>query len=712
MLLNLVALAAFAEGYHVCVASYQKLANAEEIVKDLENQSIAAFINENKVNNQTLYRVLLSKEFKKIEDARKYRDEVAKYSFAKELKLKDFWVCKGDKSLAIKSEQPAPAVKPAPKQKAAPAPAKKTTPKATKPKTKKTTPKPQPQKETPKKAEPKPVEEPKVIEPPVKEPEPPVKNIEPPVVKEEPAPLPEPEPIQEPPAKEEPAPLPEPEPLPEPPAQEEPAPLPEPEPEPLPPPEPAKNEVAEKPPVIVEEPKSLDKNEKAVLSELTPYSVLVRSYKYSQFAENDSNRLKELGFDSYLLNTFDDTDFFAFNIHAGAFKSREEAEALQNQFTDAGIFETQVSDYNEIKPKIEKYDEIITNQRVTFDDGRTDFPTSLTPAIEKLVKQFPANKDFQIKEISILDYDNYLSCADKPDVDSAILKEIAHESSVYAALLATYRDELYQKEVSVFLVNAEDFKFNNGEQMPFESAKLSGNPGVFDSSVYGNDNKLTLCGSNATEKLFVRMKTNDFTREEFMSFLNESFGDASLSLYPQMRRTFCTLPDQIYTGDRKIISFNFKNVGSDYASERKNIEWARPIVGHSLAKSYFSDAGNLYCIGLYDLDYDFNAMEVHSHFMNDKNNMEPSDSNQPILVNGARGWYLVNTTQKEISFSTQSYVVAVDTEPESPLTQDDLVRIGCEMKIWNGMSAVSSDAPPAEVETSLPLDEPASIDAK
>jgi cell division septation protein DedD len=73
--------ALFADGYHVCVASYKSLKNAETMVQKLEKQSMSAFISESKVKNQNYYRVLLSKEFKKIDDARKYRDEVKKIFF-------------------------------------------------------------------------------------------------------------------------------------------------------------------------------------------------------------------------------------------------------------------------------------------------------------------------------------------------------------------------------------------------------------------------------------------------------------------------------------------------------------------------------------------------------------------------------------------------------------------------------------------------------
>ena len=610
VLLNICVLGLFAEGYHVCVASYKSLKNAEVMVKNLEKQSMAAFVSESKVKNQNYYRVLLSKEFKKIEDARKYRDEVAKYSFVKELGLKGFWVCKGER-MAPSKPIPVPPPKPVEKPKPAPKPI------------------------------PKPAPEPL--------PEPPVKNVEP--IPEPPAPEPAPEPIPEPPVAE---------------------PVPEPEPEPIP----------EKPPVIiVEEPKTLDKNEKAVLSEETPYSVLVRSYKYNQFAENDSARLKELGFDSYLLNTFDEKSFFAFNIHVGAFAGREEAEALVSQFTDAGIADTQVSDFREIQEKIKKYDEVIANENVMIDDGRKDIPASLSPAVEKLVKLFPANKDFPIKEITILDFDNYRVSDSKPDMASPVLDCIGSEESVHAALLATYRDELFRKEVTIFFANAENFPADeiSGE---FETLQFGANDGVFECEMYENAGEYVLSGKNISEKMYVQIKTRDFSKEEFINFLIDSFNDSSLSLYPQMRRTFYVLPDKNPDIERDFICFSFKKVGDNYASDRGNADWAMPIVGHSLAKTYYSQNDSLVCFGFYDLDYDFNAKNVHRHFTDAKNAVEISETNQPISLNGSEGWYLVNTTQREVSFSTKSYVIAIDSEPNGNLSKEDLVQIGTDLKVW------------------------------
>lgn len=608
--------AAFSEGYHVCVASHKSLKNAEAMVEQLEKQSIAAFVSEAKVKNESYYRVLLAKEFKKIADARKYRDEVKNYSFVKELGLKDFWVCTGER-MNKPHPKPAPVVNPAPK----PAPVQKATPK------------PAPVA--------KPVEKQKPIE------------------KAKPAPVPEPLPIPEEPKTE----------LLPPPAEKPVVTETNPEEKPQPP-------VREEP-----EPKILDRNEKAVLSEETPYSVLVRSYKYAQFAENDKARLDELGFDSYLLNTFDDESFFEFNIHVGAFASREEAEELQAQFTDAGIEETEISDFREVEPKIKRYDEIIASEQVTFNDGISDYPTFLPESVEKLVSNFPANKDFPIDEITIVDYDNYRASGDKPKLPPQIFDYIGHQEGVHSALLATYRDELYKKEVSVFLTNADSFVQDDalGE---IENMQFDATAGVFDCILFENGEELVVYGENSEERMFTCIKTKDFSKDEFINFLIDAFDGGSLALYPQMRRTFYVLPDENESVERDFVAFSFKKVGDEYSIERGYAEWSLPIVGHSLAKTYYGEKGNLVSLGFYDLDYDFNAKRVHARFMESKDS-EASATNQPIRVNSADGWYLVNTSQKEISFSTKSYVVALDTKPDSMLTKEDLIQFGTELKIWD-----------------------------
>lgn len=539
--------AAFSETYHVCVASYKNLKNAETMVQKLEKRSVEAFISEFKVKNENYYRILLAKEFKEITAARKYRDEAQSRPFAKELNLKGFWVCEGV-PVIIK-------------------------------------PNPEPEKVT------------------VKEENPPAGQ-------------------------------------------------------------------------------NLAKNEPAVLSEKTPYSVMVRSYKYSQFAENDKNRLNELGFNSYLVNTFDNETFFAFNVHVGVFAERGQAEELQAQFNDAGIVDTEISDFREIKAKIQEYDEIIAKEKVAFDDGETGLPESLSSSVKKLTEFFPANKDFPLTEITILDCENYRAADEKPRLPSKLSGAIKKGGNVRAVLSANYRDELYRKEVSVFLADADKFT-HEGAFGEIENIQLSAPEGVFDCELYENENEILLVGENTEKNLFISMSTKDFSKEEFIDFLIDSFNNDSLSLYPQMRRTLFVLPDKNEVSNRDFIGLTFKKIGGEYSSERKNAEWTLPVVGHSLAQIYFTQKNSLLSLGLYDLDYDFNARKIHSHFIESKKAAESSGANNPVSVNGREAWYLTNNTQKEVSFSTKSYIIAVDAKKDSVLTQNDLIRLGSELKIWD-----------------------------
>ena len=595
----------FAEGYHVCVASYKQLKNAENMVQKLEKQSMAAVISESKVKNQSYYRVLLGKEFKKIEDARKYRDEVKKYSFVKELGLKDFWVCKSEKIISNKTaikvvKVPAPVPVPVP------------------------APKPEP------KPEPKPVE-----------------------VKPEPAPLPEP--------------IPEPEPEPEP------APIPE---------TVVMNEIAP-------EPKELEKNEKAVLSEKTPYSVLVRSYKYSQFAENDKERLTELGFEPYLLNTFDEKSFFAFNIHVGAFATSAEAEELQKQFNDMGIVDTKISDYNEILEKILRYDEILAQEKVTFDDGLSSVPTGFNSSVAQLIKRFPANNDFHITEVSIIDYERYKLCEDKPDTEKSILDAIAAEETIHSALLASYQDELYKKSATVFLAKADKFNFEEKDLNPIEELKLGSEGASFDCTLHEVAGEFILVGTDPVENLYIKIRSKDFTKEEFLAFLNDSFTGSSLSLYPQIRRTLLVLPNKTDV-ERDFVSFTFKKVGENYAAERNYIDWSLPIVGHNLAETAYVQKDSLVCVGFYDLEYDFNSKRIHQYFKDAKNKSEVSEANQPLTLNGVDGWYFIDKNLKELSLSTKSYIIAIDTLASSPVTKEELVEVCNDLKIWKAAAPVDA----------------------
>lgn len=657
LFLQLLVFGAFAEGYHVCVASYKNLKNAETMLQKLENQSIAAFINENKVKNESYYRILLSKEFKKIEDARKYRDEVQKYSFVRELGLKGFWVCQGDKNLAPKSSSVKKNTVAPKKEKQKPAPAP--LPKA------KETPKPAPKTEQAKSVAPAPV-----VEPPKEVvPEPLVKEVAP-------APIPEP-PVQE--QKNS--------------AQDEanapiilvPAEIPQAEPaNGLENDSPVKDEPV--PSAKDENANTLGNNEDSVLSREKPYSVAVRSYKYRQFAENDKERLQAMGYNSYVLNTFDNRSFFSFNLHAGAFATAQEAMELQSKLRSQGIYDTEISDYNKEWTKMQKYDDIIESEKITFDNGLSEFPTNVSYPVDLVLRNFPANKNFQIDEFAVLDNDKYKESAEKPTTFDKIHGYIGSDDAVvHAAVLATYYDALMEQGVTVFLANADEYTFGTADNGTLESFKLRVGNAVFDSTLHKAGDEFVLHGSDLSNKLFLTIKSIDFTKEQFVNFLTDTFSGASLTIYPQLRKTLFVLPDASMNVYREFIGFNFNKIGDSYAITRNNADWALAIVGHCLSRAVLQEKNSLVNVEFYDLDYDFNAKQVHSKFIETKKavNSVENDRNHALSVQGADGWYLVNEEQKELSFTTKTYVISVDVNNESPLQKNDLLELAADLKIWD-----------------------------
>ena len=165
-----------------------------------------------------------------------------------------------------------------------------------------------------------------------------------------------------------------------------------------------------------------------------------------------------------------------------------------------------------------------------------------------------------------------------------------------------------------------------------------------------------------------------------------------LTIYPQLRRTLFVLPDENSSRPRDFISFNLNKVDDSYAADRNYNNWSVLIVGHYLATSFFNEKSNLLSLAFYDLDYDFNAKSVHKIFTADKNTVEITGNNQPVrLKDGIDGWYLVNSIQKEVSFSTKSYVIAIDTAATGSLQREDLVNAANDLKVW------TPNARPAEI---------------
>ena len=425
--------------------------------------------------------------------------------------------------------------------------------------------------------------------------------------------------------------------------------------------------------VIPEDPVVLETNEKVELSEETPYSVFVRSYREEEKALHDRDRMNEMDLNAYVLKKYDDKAFFRFDLHAGVFKTEEEAEIFQEVLEDLGINGIEVLDFIDFSDELAKYDEVVKRESVTLNTGAYELPAVISENVRMGISQFPINRNFEIVECRILDCKNLRNAGkrieDYMDVPNSYFKNEKIDSISFAK----YRDYLFNKDLTVYILHYKedgcieaDFKINYGILHSFVGNEYADETFLF--------------GYTDDKKMGIIMLAENFSEIEFRAFMDCSYLDSSLLVYPQIRRTFYILPHNPFT-ERNFEAYILAQVSESYASERNYAEWSLPIVGTWHANVFFDQDDEEISVGFFDMDYDYNASKVHRMFMAEKGSIN-IPSNKPVDVLGNRGWYLENDNVKELSFSVSSYIIALDTDIYTDLSLPELYELAEDLDIW------------------------------
>ncbi len=428
------------------------------------------------------------------------------------------------------------------------------------------------------------------------------------------------------------------------------------------------------------------------LSDEKPYSVLVHSYKDEPSAENGKTRLQEKEIDSYILKTFDENTYFSFDLHSGAFESSEEAADLQEKLEQIGISGSEISDYKDEKSKIQKYDEVIKSQPVVYDFGKTEIPEICSESVATIIRQFPINENFALESLSIFDIDNIRNLDEELPSFDEFSDIIDSPEKIHAFSVAHYKDDLFDKNVQIAVFSGDENSFFDMDELKkeiFENydseeelnenvrySEFQSKGEILNSVILKDEEEYVFLGINKKRDLAVFMTAEDFAENQFEEFLNDFKNDSSLLVYPQIRRTLLVLPKNSDIR-RDFLSFNLKKVDESYAEAKNYEDWAIPIVGHWNAEAKLCQEDEIVSVGFFDLDYDFNAKQVHGMFMDSHIVTETSHSS---YVKNAESWF-VDTfdNNKEVSFSTKSYIVAVDSyELDEPL----LVILADDLQIW------------------------------
>lgn len=204
---------------------------------------------------------------------------------------------------------------------------------------------------------------------------------------------------------------------------------------------------------------------------------------------------------------------------------------------------------------------------------------------------------------------------------------------------------------------------------------------IMNCCISNTEDSFVINGSNADKSLSVTMISHDFTEDEFKAYVNDFTNDSNLLIYPQIRKPHLVLPDNNPDVERIFVSFQLERVPEEYVFSKGFADWSYPIVGHWRAEGNFYQDNQIFTIGFYDMDYDYNASKVHEMF---RNNHVESEGCYPLKVKDSDAWFIFNNFSNEISFSTKSYIIALNNiSDDIDYTEKTLHQLADDLKIWN-----------------------------
>ncbi len=206
--------------------------------------------------------------------------------------------------------------------------------------------------------------------------------------------------------------------------------------------------------------------------------------------------------------------------------------------------------------------------------------------------------------------------------------------------------------------------------------------GLIECTVAGIGKNWYLAGTNSDGSLYIQIKIQGLTDEQFAEYIERSYSNPNLLVYPQIRKNLFVLPSNTTT-QRTFLYYYLSQVDPSYATSKANAEWAVQMVGHWYSHGHFvQDNGEIY-VGTFDLDYDFTAARNQELFTAERAAKEIDAKNHSHDLNGIEGWYLQTSVSREISFSAKSYSVSVDSAISSSIQEDQLHDFALDLNIWD-----------------------------
>ena len=329
------------------------------------------------------------------------------------------------------------------------------------------------------------------------------------------------------------------------------------------------------------------------------------------------------------------------------------------------------------EPEIENAQPVIHNEW-------TQPVSSIIPEeIQNCITQLPLNKKFQIEEIAIINFGT-MKYSEVSNNLKEKLKLFTTDASLSKAVsLTIYKNELSEKAVGVLIAQGEAGQFSEAD-IEKEAEFLCDyqiRGYVLKSRLYTLPNGIYLFGTTEDGTIRIEMGAENFTFEEFNTFMNESYESGNPEIYPQLKDGLEFLPEVSET-QRNFKSFTLNKVGKDYIELKNNQDWAWALYGHWYAKALFNHSGEEIRVSFYDLENADNAQKIYQMYMKSHSAAAQNADNHSEQVHETTGWYIKNPDGRELTFTKQEYIVAADADYYSTLDLPDLHELADDLKIW------------------------------
>lgn len=329
------------------------------------------------------------------------------------------------------------------------------------------------------------------------------------------------------------------------------------------------------------------------------------------------------------------------------------------------------------EPEIENLPPVIHNEW-------TEPVSSIIPEeVQNCIKQLPLNKKFQIQEIAILNFGT-MKYNEVSDNLKEKLKLFTTEASKSKAVsLTIYENQAAAKAVGVLIAQGETGQFNQAdikrEAAYFCDYQIRGY--ILKCKLFKLPNGFYLFGTTEDGRIRIEMGAENFTFEEFNTFMNDSYENGNPVIYPQLKNALEFLPE-VSEVQRNFKSFTLNKVGKDYIELKNNQDWAWALYGRWCAKALFEQAGEEIRVSFYDLENAARTQEIHQMYMESHSGIFQDGDNHSEEVHETTGWYIKNLDGRELTFTNKSYIIATDTDCYSALDLSDLHALADDLKIW------------------------------